>query len=184
MFARVNAVFKINDKSLTVPEEAIVPQAGRQFVIKVVTQTEQEAKALAEKAKVAAAAAAASAPVAAGGPGAGAAPAAQAPVFVDGKRLVSLRTEVKVGLRRQGRVELTDGVAEGDTVVVAGQQRLQRDNTPVRIVELGRPGGAGGGGAGAGAGVGAAATGASPVAPSAAGASAAPLPMPAASAAR
>ncbi len=180
MFARVNAVFKINDKSLTVPEEAIVPQAGRQFVIKVVTQTEDEAKALAEKAKVAAAAAAASAPVAAGG--AGAAPAAQAPVFVDGKRLVSLRTEVKVGLRRQGRVELTDGVAEGDTVVVAGQQRLQRDNTPVRIVELGRPGGAGGGGAGAGAG--AAATGASPVAPSAAGASAPPLPMPAASAAR
>jgi membrane fusion protein, multidrug efflux system len=168
MFARVNTVFKINEKSLTVPEEAIVPQGGRQFVIKVVTQTEEEAKALAEKAKVAAAAAAASAPVVAGAPaapaagGAGAAPAPQAPVFVNGKRLVSLRTEVKVGIRRPGRVELTDGVSEGDTVVIAGQQRLLRDNTPVRIVELGRPGGGGGGGGGGGAPAGAGQTGAAP----------------------
>ena len=152
MFARVNTVFKINEKSLTVPEEAIVPQGGRQFVIKVVTQTEEEAKALAEKARVAAAAAAASAPpAAAGAPTASAAPAPAAPVFVDGKRLVSQRTEVKVGIRRPGRVELIEGVSEGDTVVIAGQQRLLRDYTPVRIVELGRPGG-GAGGAGAGAG--------------------------------
>ena len=153
MFARVTAVFNIKDNSLTVPEEAIVPQGGRQFVIKVVSQTEEQYKVLAEAAKVAATAAAASAAAAgvsaptagasSGAPaGAGAAPAPQPPVFVDGKRLVSQRVEVKIGIRRPGRVELTDGVQEGDTVVVAGQQRLQRDNSPVRIIELGRPGGA------------------------------------------
>jgi RND family efflux transporter MFP subunit len=136
MFARVNTVFKINDNSLTVPEEAIVPQGGRQFVIKVVQQTEAQAKALAEVAKQAAAAASASSSAAGG-----ATPPAALSGFVDGKRLVSQRTEVKIGIRRPGRVEITEGVAEGDTVVVAGQQRLQRDNTPVRVVELGRPGG-------------------------------------------
>jgi membrane fusion protein, multidrug efflux system len=146
MFARVNTVFTINDKSLTVPEEAIVPQGGRQFVIKVVQQTEAQAKALAEAAKQAAAAASASSAAAGGG-----APPAALTGFVDGKRLVSQRTEVKIGIRRPGRVEITEGVAEGDTVVVAGQQRLQRDNTPVRVVELGRQGGGGGSGAAGGA---------------------------------
>jgi multidrug efflux pump subunit AcrA (membrane-fusion protein) len=142
MFARVNTVFTINDKSLTVPEEAIVPQGGRQFVIKVVQQTEAQAKALAEAAKQAAAVASASSSTAGG-----ATPPAALTGFVDGKRLVSQRTEVKIGIRRPGRVEITEGVAEGDTVVVAGQQRLQRDNTPVRVVELGRQGGGGGSGA-------------------------------------
>jgi hypothetical protein len=178
MFARVNTVFNIKEASLTIPEEAIVPQGGRQFVIKVVQQTEEQAKALLEAAKAAAAALPASAASAV-------APAGNAPVaggappvnpmagFVDGKRLVSQRSEVKLGIRRPGRVEITDGVAEGDTVVVAGQQRLQRDNSPVRIIELGRPGGGAGGGAqqGAGrAGAGAVAGPQAPVAPASAGA--------------
>lgn len=174
MFARVNTVFNIKESALTIPEEAIVPQGGRQFVIKVVEQTEEQFKDLAEVAKKAAAIAAAAAAqassaaggagaapaaggaqaaVGAGGGGAGAAPAPQAPVFVNGKRLVSQRTEVKIGIRRPGRVEITEGVADGDTVVVAGQQRLQRDNSPVRVIEVGRPGGGAGrpaeGGAGA-----------------------------------
>ena len=153
MFARVTTVFNIRENSLTVPEEAIVPQGGRQFVIKVVEQTEAQAKVLAEAAKVAAAIAAASAPSAGSSatpsPAAAVAAAAPASIFVDGKRLVSQRVEVKIGIRRPGRVELTEGVAEGETVVIAGQQRLQRDNTPVRIVDLGRPGG-GQGGAGQG----------------------------------
>jgi RND family efflux transporter MFP subunit len=160
MFARVNTVFNIKEASLTIPEEAIVPQGGRQFVIKVVEQTEEQFKVLAEAAKktaAAAAAAAASSAVAGSGAalgggapgsanagGTGAAPAPQAPVFVNGKRLVSQRTEVKIGIRRPGRVEITEGVAEGDTVVVAGQQRLQRDSSPVRVVEVGRGGGSGG----------------------------------------
>jgi len=169
MFARVTAVFNVKEAALTVPEEAIVPQGGRQFVIRVVEQTEAQGKEIADKlaadaAKAAeaakAAASAASAPVAgsapaggAGGGGGGQGGAQPYPMtgFVDGKRLVSQRVEVKLGIRRPGRVEITEGLNENDTVIVAGQQRVQRDNTPVRVIELGRPPG-GGGGAGAGAG--------------------------------
>jgi multidrug efflux pump subunit AcrA (membrane-fusion protein) len=155
MFARVNTVFNIKEASLTVPEEAIVPQGGRQFVIKVVQQTEEQAKALLAAAKAAAAAvpasAASGAAPAGNAPATGGAPAANPMAgFVDGKRWVSQRAEVKLGIRRPGRVEITEGVAEGDTVVVAGQQRLQRDNSPVRIIELGRQGGGAGAQQGAG----------------------------------
>jgi hypothetical protein len=167
MFARVTAVFNIKDSALTVPEEAIVPQGGRQFVIRVIEQTQAEGQAIADKQVEAArvAAAAASAPAgatatanataaptgaAAGGAGGGAPPYNMSG-FVDGKRLVSQRVEVKIGIRRPGRVEITEGLNETDTVVIAGQQRLQRDNSPVRIIELGRPpGGQSGAGGGAG----------------------------------
>jgi hypothetical protein len=183
MFARVTAVFNVKDAALTVPEEAIVPQGGRQFVIRVVEQTEAQGKEIADKqaadaAKAAeaakAAAAASSAPVAgaapvggsgggAGGGGAGAQPYNMSG-FVDGKRLVSQRQEVKLGIRRPGRVEITEGLSENDTVVVAGQQRLQRDNTPVRVIELGRPPSGAPGGATGAAGV-AAATPLAPASP-------------------
>jgi membrane fusion protein (multidrug efflux system) len=53
-------------------------------------------------------------------------------------KFVSQRIEVKLGMRRGGQVEITDGLAEGDTIVVAGQQRLQKDGSPLRVVELGR----------------------------------------------
>jgi membrane fusion protein (multidrug efflux system) len=106
MFARTTTVFSVNPSALVVPEEAIVPQGGRQFVIKVV------------------------APAAV--PDAGKLP--------PDTRWVSLRQEVKLGVRRLGQVEITAGVAAGDSVVVAGQQRLQQDGTPLRIVELGQPG--------------------------------------------
>lgn len=36
MFARVNTVFSVRDDARVVPEEAIVPQGGRQFVIRLV----------------------------------------------------------------------------------------------------------------------------------------------------
>ncbi|MDD2881004.1 MAG: efflux RND transporter periplasmic adaptor subunit [Rhodoferax sp.] len=104
MFARVATLFSVNDAALVVPEEAIVPQGGKQFVIKVV------------------------------------APVAGATLPADVK-FVSLRQEVKLGVRRSGKVEIVDGVALGDTVVVAGQQRLQKDGSPLRIVELGKPAG-------------------------------------------
>ena len=93
MFARVNAVFGVRENARVVPEEAIVPQGGKQFVIKVV-------------------------------PG-------DTP-----KVLVSQRVEVKVGLRSPGKVEVLDGLEPGDMVVVAGQQRLQRDGTVVNVVDL------------------------------------------------
>jgi membrane fusion protein (multidrug efflux system) len=168
MFARVTAVFNVKDAALSVPEEAIVPQGGRQFVIRLVEQTEAQGKEIADKqaadaAKAAeaakTAAAASSAPVSSGAPaggsgapgGAGGAQPYNMSGFVDGKRLVSQRQEVKLGIRRPGRVEITEGLAEGETVVVAGQQRLQRDNTPVRVIELGRPPAGAPGGAPAGA---------------------------------
>jgi len=107
MFARVTTVFSIKDSALVVPEEAIVPQGGRQFVFKVVDAPATPAEG-------------------------------SAPLPPDTK-FVSQRQEVKLGVRRQGKVEITEGVVEGETVVLAGQQRLQRDGTALRIVELGRP---------------------------------------------
>ncbi len=96
MFARVSTVFGSREKARVIPEEAIVPQGGRQFVIKLVP-----------------------------GP--------------DNDSLVSQRVPVTVGIRRPGQVEIIEGLREGDTVVTAGQQRLQRDGSPVRVLELGRP---------------------------------------------
>lgn len=49
---------------------------------------------------------------------------------VDGK---ATKVEVKTGLRRAAKVEITQGLNEGDMVVTAGQIRLSRDGTPVRI---------------------------------------------------
>jgi membrane fusion protein (multidrug efflux system) len=43
---------------------------------------------------------------------------------------------VKLGVRRAATVQLLEGVQAGDTVVVAGQQRLQKDGTVVRVVDL------------------------------------------------
>lgn len=51
------------------------------------------------------------------------------------------RVEVKVGLRRPGQVEITSGLQAGEMVVTAGQQRIQRDGMPVRMMD---PRGAGG----------------------------------------
>lgn len=101
MFARVKTVFSVNDAALVVPEEAIVPQGGRQFVIKVVAPAEVQ----------------------------------PAPVNLPpDTEWVSKRQEVTLGARRAGKVEITQGLTDGQTVVVAGQQRLQRDGTPLRIV--------------------------------------------------
>ncbi|MDO8277020.1 MAG: efflux RND transporter periplasmic adaptor subunit [Burkholderiaceae bacterium] len=119
MFARVNTVFSERSDALVVPEEAIVPQGGRQFVIKLNEDGAQ------------------------GGS-------------------VTQRVEVKVGIRRPGRVEIVQGLVAGDRVVTAGQQRIQRDGTQVRVMEASAvraaPGGQGaagpataGGGARAGA---------------------------------
>lgn len=49
---------------------------------------------------------------------------------VNGK---ALQTEVTLGLRRPGEVEVRRGLASGDTVVKAGQQRL-RDGAVVQVV--------------------------------------------------
>jgi membrane fusion protein (multidrug efflux system) len=43
---------------------------------------------------------------------------------------------VKTGVRQPGKVEITEGLELDDTVVTAGQQRLQKDGTPVRVIDL------------------------------------------------
>ena len=93
MFARVNTVFGVREQALTVPEEAIVPQGGRAFVIKVVPGEQPDT-------------------------------------------LVAQRVAVKTGVRQPGKVEITEGLEAGDTVVTAGHQRLQKDGTPVRVIDL------------------------------------------------
>ena len=52
---------------------------------------------------------------------------------------VAKRTPVRLGARTPGFVEVVEGLAPGDVVVTAGQQRLQRDGMAVRVVELGQP---------------------------------------------
>jgi membrane fusion protein (multidrug efflux system) len=81
MFARVNALFALETAALSIPEEAIVPMGGKQFVIKAVPP---EAV-----------------------PSAG-------PLPPDTK-LVSLRTEVKLGTRLPGRVEVLSGLTAEDS---------------------------------------------------------------------
>ena len=48
---------------------------------------------------------------------------------VDGK---AVRSRVVTGLRREGRVEVVQGVSAGDIVVTAGQIKITRDGTEVR----------------------------------------------------
>ena len=98
MFARVNAVFGSRENALVIPEEAIIPQGGRTFVVKIVPGDKPDVK-------------------------------------------VSERIAVKVGLRLPGKVEILEGLSAGDTVVTAGHQRLQKDGTVVRVVDLSQPGG-------------------------------------------
>jgi membrane fusion protein (multidrug efflux system) len=95
MFARITAVFGQRDSARVIPEEAIVPQGGRQFVIRLVDGPDQDTK-------------------------------------------IAQRVEVKVGIRQPGRVEVIEGLQPGDVVVTAGQQRIQKDGMPVRVVELNR----------------------------------------------
>ena len=93
MFARVNTVFGVRENALTVPEEAIVPQGGKAFVVKVVPGDKPDT-------------------------------------------LVAQRVAVKTGVRQPGKVEITEGLEADDTVVTAGHQRLQKDGTPVRVIDL------------------------------------------------
>ncbi|HRF72526.1 MAG TPA: efflux RND transporter periplasmic adaptor subunit [Accumulibacter sp.] len=63
---------------------------------------------------------------------------------VDGQ---AKRSPIKTGLRRDGQVEVTEGLHAGDEIVTAGQLKL-RDGTPVQAVGGVAPGGASVAGAG------------------------------------
>jgi membrane fusion protein (multidrug efflux system) len=60
--------------------------------------------------------------------------------------LVSERVTVKIGIRQPGKVEVLEGLSIGDSVVVAGQQRLQRDGSIVRVVDTSKAQGGSAGG--------------------------------------
>lgn len=55
---------------------------------------------------------------------------------VDGK---AMRTRIKPGVRREGKVQVLEGVKAGDEVVTAGHIKLQRDAMPVRVIEAAKP---------------------------------------------
>ena len=95
MFARVNAVFGERQDANVVPEEALVPQGQRQFVMLL------------------------------------------QPAPGDAEAWTTKRVEVKVGVRRPGQVEVMGELQPGDLVVTAGHQRVQRDGTLVRVVDVG-----------------------------------------------
>ena len=59
--------------------------------------------------------------------------------------LVSQRVAVKTGVRQPGKVEILEGLEADDTVVTAGHQRLQKDGSPVRVIDLSAPKGPPGG---------------------------------------
>ena len=66
--------------------------------------------------------------------------------IVDGKdpgTRVTRRTPVTLGARMPGLVEVVEGLNTGDLVVSAGQQRVQRDGTVVRVVDMGAAGSSG-----------------------------------------
>jgi len=54
----------------------------------------------------------------------------------DGGTTVVQRVAVRLGARHDGMVEVREGLNPGDTVVTAGQQRVQRDGMAVRVVDL------------------------------------------------
>ena len=57
--------------------------------------------------------------------------------------LISERVTVKIGIRQPGRVEVLEGLSKGDSVVVAGQQRLQKEGTVVRVIDTSKAQGGG-----------------------------------------
>jgi len=54
-------------------------------------------------------------------------------------------TRVSSGQRRDGKVEITAGLAAGDLIITAGQLKIQRDGQDVRVVNAGGAGPAGAG---------------------------------------
>lgn len=84
LFARVTLMLELKPQALTIPEQAIVPRGGDQYVYKV----------------------------------------------VDGK---ASQIKVRTGIRRDGQVEIVSGLADGDTVVTAGQLKI-RDGASVKVL--------------------------------------------------
>jgi len=67
---------------------------------------------------------------------------------LDGK---ASKVKVRAGVRRDSQVEIVEGVASGESIVIAGQLKLNRDGQEIRIIDPSkRPGGGAGGPSGPG----------------------------------
>lgn len=95
MFARVLLVLGVDEAAVVVPEEALLPQGGRQWVVVVEADTSGNKP-----------------------------------------QWKARRVEVNTGVRRGNQVQVLQGLAAGQTIVVAGQQRIQQDGTVVRLLEV------------------------------------------------
>lgn len=84
LFARVRLVVSSRENAILIPEQAIIPQKGQQFVYRV----------------------------------------------IDGKADM---TPVEIGLRRKGTVEIKSGLSASDTVITAGQMKVQ-PGAPVTVL--------------------------------------------------
>jgi membrane fusion protein (multidrug efflux system) len=63
-------------------------------------------------------------------------------VIDEGGKKLARRVEARIGQRVPGKVEVLEGMAAGDVVVVAGQSRLGGGaSVPVRVIDLTRPAG-------------------------------------------
>jgi membrane fusion protein (multidrug efflux system) len=104
----------VRERAVMVPEEALVPQGGKQFLVLAVP-----------------------APAATGS-------ASTGKDNGSGPSLVSRRIEAQLGMRLAGKVEILQGVAPEDLVVTAGQARVMRgDALPLRVIDIGKAQGVG-----------------------------------------
>jgi len=60
------------------------------------------------------------------------------------------KIKVRAGVRRDSQVEILEGLASGESIVIAGQLKLNRDGQEIRIIDPSKRPGGGAGGPGAG----------------------------------
>ncbi|MGB3939886.1 MAG: efflux RND transporter periplasmic adaptor subunit, partial [Candidatus Manganitrophaceae bacterium] len=89
IFARVVLDLGGREKTLFIPEQAIVPMAGEKFVYRI----------------------------------------------VDGKAML---TKVRIGMRKEGKVEIVEGLGPQETVVTEGQMKLF-DGASVTAINMAKP---------------------------------------------
>lgn len=118
MFGRLNVVYDERKDALVVPREAVIDEDGRTSVF-VVSREKPKPPAAADKA------AAKDEAKAEDGKG-----KAKAPAEIDVARL----RDVKVGYAAGERVEIREGLAEGDRVITIGRAAV-RDGTTVTVLE-------------------------------------------------
>jgi len=124
MFGRLNVVYDERDDALVVPREAVIDEDGRTSVF-VVSREKPKPPAAdgkdADKAK---------AKEKAAEKGPDGKPKAAAPTEITVARL----RDVKIGYTAGNRVEIREGLAEGDKVITVGRAAV-RDGTSVTVLE-------------------------------------------------